>query len=211
MNPITDQLYELLVAYGPVLLFVLAVLETSFVTGLVVPSGVATSVATVLALQGRVHLVPMIIAAAVGGALGDSIGFWIGRRVGVKALLGDGRWARRIAPRREALEDFFGRHPLYSVTVARLTSFVRTLMPMAAGMSGLPYRVYLPYELVGLVACTAMYVTVGVVARESWEVAIHMVGLGGAVVFVAGGVSIWMFMKRPAESPTPAPSGEADA
>ena len=70
-----NQLLELLVAYGPALLFTLAVLETSFVTGLFVPSGVATSLATVLALQGRVELVPMIVAATVGGAVGDSIGF----------------------------------------------------------------------------------------------------------------------------------------
>ncbi len=206
-----NQLLELLVAYGPALLFTLAVLETSFVTGLFVPSGVATSLATVLALQGRVELVPMIVAATVGGAVGDSIGFWVGRRAGERALLGDGRWARRIAPGRAALERLYGKHPVYSVTVARLISFVRTMMPMAAGMSGLPYRTYLLYELVGLVGWTAMYVAIGVLARESWGVVTQLVGVGGTAVFAVVGVSIWIFMKRSDEVASDAPAGDADA
>lgn len=206
-----NQLLELLVAYGPALLFTLAVLETSFVTGLLVPSGVATSLATVLALQGRVELVPMIVAATAGGAVGDSIGFWVGRRAGERALLGDGRWARRIAPGRAALERLYGKHPVYSVTVARLISFVRTMMPMAAGMSGLPYRTYLLYELVGLVGWTAMYVAIGVLARESWGVATQIVGVGGTAVFAVVGVSIWIFMKRSDEVASDAPAGDADA
>jgi membrane-associated protein len=206
-----NQLLELLVAYGPALLFTLAVLETSFVTGLFVPSGVATSLATVLALQGRVELVPMIVAATVGGAVGDSIGFWVGRRAGERALLGDGRWARRIAPGRAALERLYGKHPVYSVTVARLISFVRTMMPMAAGMSGLPYRTYLLYELVGLVGWTAMYVAIGVLARESWGVATQIVGVGGTAVFAVVGVSIWILMKRSDEAASDASAGDADA
>ena len=64
-----DWLLAQLPAWGPPFLFALATLETCFVTGLVVPSGVATSLATVLALQGSVELVPMLIAAFAGGAL----------------------------------------------------------------------------------------------------------------------------------------------
>ena len=92
MNSILAPILELLPAYGPWLLFVLAILETSFVTGLMVPSGLATSAATVLALQGRLELVPVIVAALCGGAIGDSLGFWIGRGWGKHVLAKDGRW-----------------------------------------------------------------------------------------------------------------------
>ena len=80
MEAIVTTLLDLLPEYGPWLLFVLAVLETCFVTGLVVPSGVATSVATVLALEGHLTLVPVLLAAGAGGAVGDSLGFWVARR-----------------------------------------------------------------------------------------------------------------------------------
>ena len=206
-----NQLLELLVAYGPALLFTLAVLETSFVTGLFVPSGVATSLATVLALQGRVELVPNDRGRYSRRSGGRFHRVRVGRRAGERALLGDGRWARRIAPGRAALERLYGKHPVYSVTVARLISFVRTMMPMAAGMSGLPYRTYLLYELVGLVGWTAMYVAIGVLARESWGVVTQLVGVGGTAVFAVVGVSIWIFMKRSDEVASDAPAGDADA
>ncbi|HKJ02120.1 MAG TPA: hypothetical protein VJ997_06685, partial [Longimicrobiales bacterium] len=69
MDLITPRLAELLTAYGPGLLFVMAVLETSFLTGLVVPSGLATALATVLAIQGHMELRPLVVAALVGAVV----------------------------------------------------------------------------------------------------------------------------------------------
>lgn len=186
---------------GPPLLFVLTTLETCFVTGLVVPSGIATSVATVLGLQGTVDLVPMLVAAFAGGALGDSLGYWVGRWTGDRYLTGEGRFARSLAKRNEQLSSVFGRHPFYSVTVARLISFVRTVMPMMAGMSGLSYRRYLPYQMLGLVGWLAIYVGIGFGARESWEVATQIVGVGGVVIFGAASLAVWIAYRRKGQAP----------
>lgn len=191
MNPFTGQLLGALAAYGPWLLFALAILETSFVTGLVVPSGVAISVATVLALGGVLEFPEVILAAVTGGAIGDSLGYWIGRKAGERVLHGSGRWARLTGARPGETRRFFGRHPAYSVTLARLVSFVRTLMPMVAGMSGIRYPRFLAYELVGLVGCVGLYVAIGILARESWELATRLVGIGGAVIFVVAGIALW--------------------
>jgi undecaprenyl-diphosphatase len=191
-----SPLFELLPEYGPWLLFVLAILETSFVTGLVVPSGLATSAATVFALEGRMELAPIVLAAFAGGGVGDSLGFWIGRFFGEHVLRDGSRWSRVLGARRAVVEQLFARHPAYSVTMARLISFVRTVMPMAAGMSDLSYRRYLPYELAGLAAWVVLYVTIGLVARESWEVATQVVGVGGTVVFAAVGLVAWRVWRR---------------
>jgi len=196
VNPLTSQLLGALAAYGPWLLFALAVLETSFVTGLVVPSGVATSVATVLALDGVLELPEVVVAALTGGALGDSLGYWIGRKAGERLLHGSGRWARLVGARRGETRRFFGRHPAYSVTLARLVSFVRTVMPLTAGMSGIRYPRFLAYELVGLVGWVALYVAIGMLARESWQLATQLVGIGGTVIFVAAGIVLWVAFRR---------------
>lgn len=195
MDPLSARFLEALPLYGPWLLFAMAVLETCFITGLVVPSGVATSLGTVLALEGRLALPWVVAAALAGGAVGDSLGFWIGRRAGQRVLTGEGRAARAIARRHATVSRWFGRHPFYSVTVARVVSFVRTVMPVAAGMSALAYPRYLAYELVGLVLWAALYVAIGALAREGWVAATQVVGVGSAVLFVGVGAAVWLAMR----------------
>jgi membrane protein DedA with SNARE-associated domain len=174
----------------------MAVLETCFVTGLVVPSGLATSVATVLAVQEGGTLGPVLLAATAGGWVGDVSGFWIGRATGERVLTGDGALGAAVARRHATLSRFLGRHPFYSVTVARWVSFVRTLMPMAAGMSGLRFSTYLVYQAPGVVGWVLLYVAVGLLAGESWEVATRIVGVGGAVAFVVAGLVLWVVLRR---------------
>ncbi|MDX1495352.1 MAG: DedA family protein [Longimicrobiales bacterium] len=189
-------LFDQLATHGPWLLFVMAILETCFVTGLVVPSGVATSVGTIIALEGGPPLATVVVAAAAGGFVGDSIGYWIGRRSGEHVLREGGRWRRLLGSRLDAAEELFGKHPVYSVTVARLISFVRTVMPMAAGMSGISYRRYLPYELVGLLGWVAIYVSIGFGGREGWEAASRIFGVGGAVAFLVVAAIAFVVVRR---------------
>ncbi len=196
MDPLTHRLLEILPQYGPWLLFVMAILETSFITGLAVPSGLATSVGTILALEGTLTLPPVVAAALAGGAIGDTAGFWIGRAAGTRLLVGEGRTARIFAGRHTQMSRFFGRHPVYSVTLARLVSFVRTVMPMAAGMSGISFPRYLAFEVVGLVGWVGLYVLIGVLAGESWQLATRIVGVGGTAAFCVAGLVLWWVVRR---------------
>ena len=196
------RLVDLLPLYGPWLIFGLALMETCFITGLVFPSGLATSVATVLALEGQFELAPIVLAAGAGGFVGDSVGYWVGRGTGHRIETGSGPFARRFRHQHHRLRWFFGRQPVYSVTAGRLVSFVRTLMPMAAGMSGLPYLRFLLYEIPGLIGYVALYVAIGLLAGESWEVAVQAFGVGGAGLFAVVGFGLWMItMRRRARAP----------
>lgn len=210
MDPLTGKLLELLADSGPALLFAFAALETCFLTGFFVPAGVAVSVGTVLALEGSLELPQVAASALAGGALGDSLGFWVGRATGERILEGQGRWARLVKRHQGDLGRLLGKNPIYSVTLARLVSFVRTVMPMAAGMSGLAYARFLPYELLGLVGWVVLYVTIGVVAQESWEVATRLVGFGGGLAFAAGAYALWVALRRRSRQRTGGPA-EDDA
>lgn len=203
MDPITPHLADLLRAYGPWLIFALAILETSFLTGLAVPSGIATALGTVLALEGSLGLGGVVVAAVAGGAVGDSLGFWIGRGAGARVFSGDGPWSRAVEQRRHALSVALDRHPFFGVTLPRLVSFVRTLMPMAAGMSGMRYRHFLAYELPGLVACVGLYVAVGFGARESWSIATRVMGVGGALLLVVVTLVLWWNFRNRNGASTP--------
>ncbi len=195
MNSLSSPLLALVPAYGPWLIFVLAALETCFLTGLAVPSGMATSLATILALDGAMDLGSVVLAAAVGAAVGDSVGFWVGRLLGRRLVASNGRFASFFGRRYARVARKLGRHPVYSVTLARLLSFVRTMMPMAAGMSPLSYRRFLPYDLAGVIGWTALYVAVGTLAGESWEHVVRVLDVGGALALVFVLTAVWLVIR----------------
>jgi undecaprenyl-diphosphatase len=192
----SPYVFEQLGLYGPWLILVMTAAETSFITGLVVPAGFATSAATIMAVEGTLSLEAVVIAALAGGFIGDTIGFWIGSVFGERILTGDGRWSRAVRARTVETDEMLGRHPLVSVTVARLISFVRTVMPLMAGMSGMRYRYFLPYELVGLVLWAAIYVSIGLAGREGWELATGVFGAAGTLAFLAGTALFVVVLRR---------------
>jgi membrane-associated protein len=196
LDPVTARLVEALPVYGPWLLLSLALLETCFLTGLVVPAGLATSVGAVLALEGSLSFDSVVAAAWLGGAVGDSIGFWIGRASGERVLSGRGAFARMVRSRQRTLGRFFGRTPAYSVSLARVVSFVRTVMPIVAGMSGLSYRRYLMFDLVGVTACVGMYVGIGTLSEGSWQVLTELMGVGGALTLIVLLALLWVLVRR---------------
>lgn len=189
MGPLLAQILD---TWGPWALFGLAVLETSFVTGLVVPSGMAGAFAAALSRDDPATLAAIAVALVAGGWLGDALGYGVGRWSGPRLREGKG-WTGRALERHEATAGrFLGRRPLYSVTGARLVSFVRTLMPLSAGMSGMRASVYFTFELPGVLLWTALYLGIGIVAGESWQVVSSVVGAGWLALFLAAGAVLWL-------------------
>lgn len=191
------SLLDLVTVHGPWVIFALAVLETSFVTGLLVPSGLATAIATGIALEEGASVVPVALAALAGGAIGDSCGFWVGRAGRRRWVEGPGTFARRVRFVRERSGAYLSGRPFLSVTLARVVSFVRTVMPMAAGMSGFPYLRFLPYDLLGVSVWCLLYVAMGAGAGEGWMWVIRLLDLWAlAVAGLALVVALWLLVRR---------------
>ena len=174
----------------------MAFLETSFVTGLFVPTGAALSFATALVLDEGGSLAALAAAALAGGAIGDSVGFWVGRKGRARLSSGPGHLARFARSLRSRTARYFGGQPFLSVTVARLISFAHTVMPMAAGMSGLSYARYLRYELIGVVVWCALYMATGVVAGGGWHWAARLFGIDGASLLFGAVVAAGFLVRR---------------
>jgi membrane-associated protein len=182
--------------FGPWFIFLVAFLETSFITGLLVPCGPVIIAAVVLAGEGVLSF-PSVVAAAMGGALaGDSVGYWVGRGGGVAVLKARGRLgvvARRVEPR---ARNLIHSYPAAGIAVARLLSFVRTLMPPVAGIAGVEYRRFLLWDFVGVTLWALAYVGIGLAAEGGWSVLRELLGKGGALVFIALLVAGWILLRR---------------
>lgn len=85
---ITDSILQLPSWLVIALVFALPALEASAFLGFVFPGEIAVILGGVVASQGRVALWAVIIAAVSGAIIGDSIGYFIGRRWGTHLLHG---------------------------------------------------------------------------------------------------------------------------
>ena len=97
-------------------------------------------------IQFNIHLMALILFIAA--ALGDSVGYTFGHRVG-----------RRLFNRKDSIlfqkdnllqaEAFYEKHGGKTVVIARFMPVIRTFAPIIAGVSKMSYRRFLTYNLVG--------------------------------------------------------------
>ncbi len=166
------------------LIFLAAMLEASAFVGLVIPGDTVAILAGVLVSARVLDMPETLTVAFAGAAVGDSIGYELGRHLGRPWLLRHGHrfgFHRRVLAR---LERLFARHGGKAIVIARFIGFIRALAPFVAGSSRMPYRWFLLFNLVGAALWAVAYVSLGYLVGESWRVAERWVGRVGVVAAV---------------------------
>ncbi len=136
----TANLEELLNTWGYGVVFAAMVLESA---GLPLPGETVTLLGGYAAGSGHLNLAGVIAAASSGAMVGDSIGYWVGRRAGWPVLLRVGRWLRQSPEQMETLRSQFLNHAGKSVLLGRFVAVLRVLAGPMAGAVGMPYGRFL--------------------------------------------------------------------
>jgi membrane-associated protein len=122
--------------------------ETGLLFGFFLPGDSLLVTAGVFAGAGQlniVHLNLILIAAAI---LGDTVGYWFGRKAGPalfsrpKSLFFNPAHLRRA-------HDFYEKHGGKTIVLARFMPIVRTFAPIVAGMGKMEYRRFLSFNVFG--------------------------------------------------------------
>jgi membrane-associated protein len=139
---ITLDLLADLAAVAYLLVLVLAVFD---VVVPVLPSESAVILGGVLAWQGRLHPVPLILAAAAGAVAGDHLSYGIGRwtRRGRHRARGDRRLGKAERLQAWAARQLARRGPSLLI-VGRFIPGGRTATTFMAGRTSYPLRRYTP-------------------------------------------------------------------
>ena len=180
-----DYLSDLIGRMGQwayLLIFVGAALESAAMIGLVVPGEALVLVAGFFAAQGLFDLDALIAVVALGAAVGDSMGYELGRRFGSPALHKYGARVGLNAERIGRVETFFDRWGAASVFLGRFVGFARALVPFLAGTSRMPYRVFLPYNIAGALAWAPAIVLLGYFLGQSWHLVEAWIGRISAIL-----------------------------
>jgi membrane protein DedA with SNARE-associated domain len=189
------NLLQLIGQYGYLVVFFGVMLESA---GVPLPGETVLITAGVLVHRGVLDYGDALFFGILGAAVGDQIGYWVGRFGGRPFVL---RWGKYvfIAPERlERAERFFTRHGGKAVFLARFITGLRVFGALVAGMSRMPWGKFALYNVLGGTAWATAAVSLGYFLWASIGLVEHWVGRFSLLLVAALALAVllrWAYRK----------------
>jgi membrane protein DedA with SNARE-associated domain len=164
-----------------------------------IPSEITFGFAGVLAGEGRLNIVAVIIVGTIAELLGSFVAYTVGR-VGERPLVHKfGRYLLITHADIDRAERFFAGRGAWALPVGRCLPVVRTFVSIVAGFIEMPVLLFGVLSLVG----TAVWVTaislIGYSLSSTWQSIAHGIALAGygiAAVAIIAIVALVMYRLR---------------
>lgn len=171
--------------------------EDALFVGFVLPGETLAILGGATASLGHTHLTVVMTIVVLAAVVGDSAGYEVGRIAGPRLLTLP--LLRRHESRLHDAQDVVRRRGGPAIFLGRWTAFFRAVTPALAGLSGMRYRTFLPWNALGGLAWGGAAVTAGYLAGVSYQRVEKWLGAGAAAVVVAVaviGLVVWQVRKR---------------
>lgn len=202
LQQLLEDISNTLGAWTYLLVGVFAFAETGAFVGLVVPGETVMLLGGAVAGQGAIDIYILIAIAWFAAWAGDTTSFFIGRRLGREFVMRNGPRVGIGHERFEQVEDYFSRHGGKTIFIGRFVSLVRAFAPFIAGSSGMRYRAFVPYSILGTGIWASAHILIGYIFSRSIDTAAKYAGRGafllGALIAVTVG-SIFLYRRLRAE------------
>lgn len=137
---------------GLLMLAAIVFAESGLLVGFFLPGDSLLFIAGFLASEAGGNVLPplpwVLLVAASMAVIGDQVGYVIGHRIG--PALFDKPKSRFFNPDHVTkAHDFFDKHGARTIVLARFVPIVRTFAPVVAGVSGMNYRTFVRFNIIG--------------------------------------------------------------
>ena len=122
--------------------------ETGLMIGFFLPGDSLLFTAGAIAAHAQLSIVTLNVVLSLAAIVGDTVGYWIGRRAGPalfkrpKSLLFNPEHLRRA-------HDFYEQYGGKTIVLARFIPIIRTFAPVVAGMGRMDYRRFVVFNVFG--------------------------------------------------------------
>ena len=155
-----------------------------------VPTTTVLVAASAFASQGYFNFYLVIGVALAGNIAGDNLGYFLAHRYGRRLLLriGFGRILR--SDKYQLVEDYIVSHPGALIYFSRFLTGLDPAVNILAGLSNIPYRTYLGYDLWGEFSYVLLYAFIGFLLGGQWENNLTFLAKFGLIMLVLGGITV---------------------
>ncbi len=184
-----EALLNAITGFGPYAVLAVVYAESGLLIGFFFPGDSLLFMSGFLVQLGKfpidIHLFVFLLFLAA--MLGQQTGYWFGRKVGRKLFE---RENTRIFKKERlvAAEKFYQKHGPLTIMLACYIPIVRTFVPIVAGVSHMPYKKFLPFNILGALTWTAIFTYLGYFAGD----ALHKMGINveiAALIIIALSIS----------------------
>ena len=122
--------------------------ESGLFFGFFFPGDSLLFTAGFLASQNYLNISILVFGAFICAVLGDSVGYWFGRKVGPKIFTKEDSiffHKKHI----ERAQNFYNKYGNKTIFLARFVPIVRTFAPIVAGVGQMKYKNFLTYNIFG--------------------------------------------------------------
>jgi membrane protein DedA with SNARE-associated domain len=187
---------HLLDQYGYLALFLSLVIEYLV---FFIPGETFVIMAAAYATTGRMSLPLVILAAALGAAIGSNNAYWIGRWGGHDFLLAHANRFRVSNKSLGRLERFFQNHGASAVFWLRFVTVLRILVGYFAGVNAVRFEVFTLFNILGAVTWATLIAVLGYAFAHNLHLLRTILTDTGLVVLAVAavvGVFLWTRHER---------------
>lgn len=164
--------------------------------GVPVPGETVLIIAAVYAGTGRLNVWLVGLIGFVAAVLGDNVGFGIGHLGGRPLAERYGKYIFLTPERLDKTATFFDRHGGKVIVIARFVEGLRQANGIIAGITGMHWTKFLPFNMLGAALWVGLWVSVGYFSGSQIDSIYHTVTKYQTYFAVAVVLAILAFVGR---------------
>lgn len=189
-----EHLPDLVATYGLIAVFIVIMLESA---GIPMPGETMLLTAAVIAGSNKgLNIYAVIATGAAAAILGDNIGFWAGRRWGLRLLLRHGGLLRLDERKLKLGQYLFMRHGGKIVFFGRFVAVLRTFAAVLAGANHYDARKFFLFNALGGLVWALVMGVGGYLFGTQIEDLLGPIGFAALAVVIGTGFLGWRFFKQ---------------
>ena len=133
-----------------------------------IPPGTLLMASAAFASQGYFSFSLVVFFGALGNIVGDNIGYFLARAYGKKVLYRIGFRKVLDSQKYKNIEERIRRKPNFLIFISRFEVFSNLAVNIICGLSGLSYKKYIVFEVLGEICQVFIYCAIGYIVGDNW-------------------------------------------
>lgn len=197
LSALKDFLVEIIGSTGYIGIFITMFLSSCLIP---IPSEIVMPVAGMLAVEGRLDLILVVVVGTIANLTGSLLAYFVGIRVKEESILA---WVRRwgkfilISEHEYSKAAHWIKHYGKAVSFfSRLVPGVRTVISLPAGVARIKLIPFVVYSVLGSLLWNVILTVLGYKFGENWEVIEPYMKRFELVIIVAGLLLVGLYVAK---------------